>query len=69
MTAFRQSWSKVCPTLHYKLKSFFNLPKGINRGIPLLVDPIQTDLVYVQESEGVFSLGEGIVLLAFLLVE
>lgn len=49
------------------------LPKGINRGItrvmPLLVDPIQTDLVYVQESEGVFSLGEGIVLLAFLLVE
>lgn len=37
--------------------------------MPLLVDPIQTDLVYVQESEGVFSLGEGIVLLAFLLVE
>jgi len=36
--------------------------------MPLLVDPIQTDLVYVQE-EGVFSLGEGIVLLAFLLVE
>ncbi|KAK2351158.1 hypothetical protein QL285_097550 [Trifolium repens] len=49
------------------------LRKGINRGItrvmPLLVDPIQTDLVYVQESEGVLSLGEGIVLLAFLLVE
>lgn len=37
--------------------------------MPLLVDPIQTDLVYVQESEGVLSLGEGIVLLAFLLVE
>ena len=37
--------------------------------MPLLVDPIQTDLVYVQDSEGVFSLGAGIVLLAFLLVE
>lgn len=37
--------------------------------MPLLVDPIQTDLVYVQESEGVVSLGEGIVLLAFILVE
>lgn len=37
--------------------------------MPLLVDPIQTDLVYVQESEGVLSVGEGIVLLAFLLVE
>ena len=46
MTAFRQSWSKVCPTLHYKLKSFFNLPKGINRGIPLLVDPIQIEHMY-----------------------
>lgn len=43
--------------------------RGITRVMPLLVDPIQTDLVYVQESEGVFSLGEGIVLLAFLLVE
>ena len=46
------------------------LPKGINRGItrvmPLLVDPIQTDLVYVIESEGLFPLGEGIVLFAFL---
>lgn len=28
--------SKVCSTLHCKLKSFLNLPKGINRGIPLL---------------------------------
>lgn len=39
---------------------------------PLLVDPIQTDLVYVQEEEGSSrnaTLGEGIVLLAFLLVE
>ena len=30
-----------------------------SRVMPLLVDPIQTDLVYVQESEGVLSVGEG----------